>query len=130
LGYARRRQKAKTLPAMPEPEMRTLGADIVGWNRVTTFDTMELLWELAELPCVDTSYIVFRAVPYIEASTVTILIKQAISLACLSRLRKGSAEASLLLIGSGSRECENPRRFVCHNYLGQKRCARPNRSLV
>jgi hypothetical protein len=30
LGYARRRQKAKTLPAIPEPEMRTLGADIFG----------------------------------------------------------------------------------------------------
>jgi hypothetical protein len=29
LGYARRRAKAKTLPAMPEPEMRILGDDMM-----------------------------------------------------------------------------------------------------
>ena len=29
-GYARSRQDAKTLPAIPEPEMRTLSPDMVG----------------------------------------------------------------------------------------------------
>jgi len=30
LGYARSRQDAKTLPAIPEPEMRTLSFDMAG----------------------------------------------------------------------------------------------------
>ena len=58
-----------------------------------------------------------------ESSTVTLLVaaacKQAISLACFARLRKGSAEPALLLIRSRSCESENPKRFDCHHDLGE-----------
>jgi hypothetical protein len=37
-GKARRRQKAKTLPAMPEPEMRTLGEDMVDGKVMITME--------------------------------------------------------------------------------------------
>lgn len=58
-GYARRRQKAKTLPAIPEPEMRTLGDAMFhrDWTRTLGMTT---ILRTNILPLIDMNYIILR----------------------------------------------------------------------